>query len=186
MLERALRVVDLTPALQMRRNATASGQETSCADARPSTRGSRGSVALRRGEGAAATPSSAAAPAMLSAVSPQQAWREQLKSANAAEPRAVLDGKWAGAAKAGKEEQEARQQPRSRRANVTESSVDRILQSSIKQHTYAYAPNRQPLSLEVSRSPYELSARGFDEPVQIRRDVKDSVGVDECARRPQL
>jgi hypothetical protein len=183
MLERALRVVDLTPALQMRRNAAASGKETSCADARPSTHGSRGLAALRRSEGAAATPSSAAAPAMLSAVSPQQAWREQLKSANADEPRAVLDGKWADAAKAGKEEQEARPPPRSRR---TESSVDRILQSSIKQHTYTYAPNRQPLSLEVSRSPYELSARGFDAPVQIRRDVTDSVGVDACARRPQL
>ena len=120
---------------------------------------------------------------MLAAVSPQQAWREQLKCANAAEPRVLLDGKWAVAAKAGKEEQEARPPPRSRRA---ESSVDRILQSSIKQHTYAYAPNRQPLSLEDSRSPYELSARGFDEPIQLRRDVKDSVGVDECARCPQL
>jgi hypothetical protein len=149
-------------------------------DARPSTRLGSTSTAHRTGtREEAASPASAASPIMLTAVSPKHAWREQLKSAGASEVFALRDGKWSAAAKATMPTaQDARSSdcPAGR-----ESSVDRILKSSVKQHTFAYAPFRLPFTLEAARSPYEMSASGIDQPVQIRRDVKDSVGAEEYA-----
>ncbi len=122
-------------------------------------------------------PKSSAAPTpLLSAVSPQHAWCEQLKKVGATDNSVLRDGKWIIAAQevtpTGQVERSAAQ------TTDNGSSVDRILKSSVKHHTYTYAPSRPPFTLETARSPY-ASSGGADERVRIRRDVKDSVAVEE-------
>jgi hypothetical protein len=129
-----------------------------------------------------ASASSAPPPALLTAVSPQQAWSEQLKRAGAADNRGPISTSREGKRGASVSVLTTTGQPKhaSPGPKVRESSVDRILSSSIKQHTFSHAPFRVPPSLEAARSPYE-PPNGINDPVQIRRDVKDSMNLEEYA-----
>ena len=142
-----------------------SRRESTHEASRPST---RHATARSTGTLEGATPlASAASPQMLTAVSPQHAWCNQLKSIGVAEVGALRssDGKWGTAAKdVASTSQEA---ATSSRPTGRESSVDRILMSSVKQHTYTYAPSRLPFTLEKARSPYVPVAGGVDERVQV-------------------
>ena len=165
----------------MQRHAASSGRETEPFDRRPSTRGGC-STATAPPSKASTCAASAALPEMLTAVPPQQAWSQQLARAGASDhkrshahtaSRDVKRDATAQAAAASGREQRA-----APRTKCGESSVDRILKSSVKQHTYSYAPLRPPPSLELARSPYDPPG-GIADPVQIRRDVKDSVCSQE-------
>ncbi len=135
---------------------------------------------------AATTPTASASseppPALLTAVSPQQAWKEQLKSAGAVGNKGPIatsrDGKRGTTVKLLTTTGQSKHTLAAPKAG--ESSVDRILSSSIKQHTFSYAPFRVPPSLEIARAPYE-PPNGISDPVQIRRDVKDSMNSVEYA-----
>ncbi len=162
----------------MQRHTATSGRETVPSERRPGTR--RGSAAAPPSPAAPAA--SAALPGMLVAVSPQQAWSKQLARGGAAESdvrrshAASSDckrGDLATSAAASALELHGAFQ-----ATSSESSVDRILKSSVKQHTYTYAPLRPPPTLESVRAPYQAQ-RGIADPVAIRRDVKDSVNSQE-------
>jgi hypothetical protein len=172
--------------LHMQRHTATSGRETALLERRPGTRGGSSPAAP---SSLAAPAASATLPGMLVAVSPQRAWSKQLTRAVAAESdsrrspaTASRDGKRDAPANiAAATALEPRGAPR---LQSSESSVDRILKSSVKQHTYAYAPLRPPPSLESARSPYD-PPRGISDPVEIRRDVKDSVSSQECATTAQ-
>jgi len=129
-----------------------------------------------------ASASSAPPPALLTAVSPQHAWSEQLKRAGAADNRGPISTSRQGKRGTSVSVLTTTGQPKhaSPGPKVRESSVDRILSSSIKQHTFSHAPFRVPPSLEAARSPYE-PPNGISDPVQIRRDVKDSMNFEEYA-----
>ena len=118
--------------------------------------------------------SAAPAPVLLTAVSPQQAWNEQLsRSVTGRAPTASKSKR--SAAPLDATTREAATGTVSTTATGV-SSVDKILSSSIKQHSFSFAPSRLPPSLETCRAPYEPPG-GIVDPVQIRRDVKDSVGL---------
>ncbi len=162
----------------MQRHAASSGRETEPFDRRPSTRGGC-STATASPSKASTCAASAALPEMLTAVPPQQAWSQQLARAGASDHKrshahtASREGKRDATVPASGREQRA-----TPRTKCSESLVDRILKSSVKQHTYSYSPLRPPPSLELARSPYDPPG-GITDPVQIRRDVKDSVCSQE-------
>jgi hypothetical protein len=161
----------------MQRHTASSGRETAQLNRRPSTRKGSSSAATA----VRATSTTSESSALLTAVPPQQAWSEQLfhsgggvsrktvltlKEGQDGHPQAVFD---ATGCRHG-----SNQDPK-----LKESSVDRILRSSVKQHTYTYAPHRTPTSFETLRSAYQPLG-GADDAVQIRRDVEDAACAREC------
>lgn len=164
----------------MQRHTASSGRETAPYD----MRSKRGDCSPASPSNAAASAMPTAASAILTAIPPQQAWVKQLVRAGAADIRpshAASNGrkKESDGSSIATAPATAPEMLRSASSKSIDSAVDRILKSSVKQHSYTYASSRIQPSLEVARSPY--APPGSPDAVQIRRDVKDSVHSEEYA-----
>lgn len=138
----------------MQRHAASSGRETVPYEMRNSKRGDFSPASTSN---AAAPALSPASPAVLTAIPPQQAWMRQLVKAGAADTRpshTASNGRKRESDGAATASATAAETWTAASSKNNESSVDRILKSCVKQHSYTYASSRMQPSLEVARSPY--------------------------------